>query len=76
MKNEKLNTLSSRNCTKDSLLHEFLGAAFSLIVIMLQTNFFFGEFFGLSAPLDKSFKCFRGLGHKDAVESTTFRYYD
>ena len=52
MKNEKLDTLASCNCTEDSLLHEFLGVAFSLIVMMLQTNFLFGSF-GLSPFLDK-----------------------
>ena len=37
--NEKFDTLASHNCAKDSFLCEFLGVAFSLIVIMLQTNF-------------------------------------
>ena len=51
-KNEKLDTLASHNCTKDSFLHKFLGVAFSLIVIMLQTNFLLWRvLFGLS-PFD------------------------
>ena len=75
-KMKKLDTFASCNCAKISLLHEFLGVAFSLITIMLQTNFLFWEFFGLLAPLDKSFKCCRAVGHKDAVESTIFRYFD
>ena len=33
-KNKKPDTFAFHNCAKDSLLHEFLGAAFSLIVIM------------------------------------------
>ena len=36
---EKHGTPASHNCTKDSSLCKFLGAAFSLIVIMLQANF-------------------------------------
>ena len=32
--------------------------------------------FGLLAPLDKSFKCCRAVGHKDAIESAIFRYFD
>ena len=43
VKNEKLDTLASHNCTKDSFLDEFLGAAFSLILIMLQASFLFWE---------------------------------
>ena len=39
---------------EDPFLHEFPDVAFSLIVIMLQTNFLFWEFFGLLPPLDKS----------------------
>ena len=42
-KNEKPDTLASCKCAKDSLPHEFLGAAFSLIVIMQQANFLFWE---------------------------------
>ena len=42
-KNEKPKTFASHNCTKDSLPHGFLGAAFSLIVIMQQANFLFWE---------------------------------
>ena len=38
LKNEKLDTLASCNCTEDSPLHEFLSVAFSLIMIMLQAN--------------------------------------
>ena len=45
VKNEKLDTLASHNWAEDPFLHEFLGAAFSLIVIMLQTSFLFWEFF-------------------------------
>ena len=37
-KNEKPDTFASCNCTEDSPPHEFLGAAFSLIVIMQQTK--------------------------------------
>ena len=33
-KNEKPDTFASHSCTEDSLPYEFLGAAFSLIVIM------------------------------------------
>ena len=36
--NEIPGTLASHSCTEDSSLYEFFGAAFSLIVIMLQTN--------------------------------------
>ena len=43
-KYEKLDTLASWNCSEDSLLHEFVGVAFSLIMMMLQTNFLFWEF--------------------------------
>ena len=32
-------TLASHNCTEDSSSFKFHGAAFSLIVIMLQANF-------------------------------------
>ena len=42
-KNEKCDTFASHNCTKDSLPHEFLGAAFSLIMIMQQANSLFWE---------------------------------
>ena len=52
-KNEKLYTLASHNCIEDSLLHEFLGVALSLIVIMLQANFLLCKFLGLSPSLDK-----------------------
>ena len=48
MKNEKLDTLASCNWVEDSFIHKFLGVAFSLIVIMLQTNFLlWGVLFGL-----------------------------
>ena len=40
-KNEKPDTFASCNCAKDSLPHEFLGAAFSLIMIIQQANFLF-----------------------------------
>ena len=50
---KKLDTLASCNCTEDSLLHEFLGVALSLTVIMLQANFLLWEFFGLLPSLDK-----------------------
>ena len=42
-KNEKPDTFASHNCAMDSLPHEFLGAAFSLIMIMQQANFLFWE---------------------------------
>ena len=42
-KNEKPETFASHKCAKDSLPHEFLGTAFSLIVIMQQANFLFWE---------------------------------
>ena len=42
-KNEKPDTFASHNCAEDSLPHELLGAAFSLIVIMQQANFLFWE---------------------------------
>ena len=48
-KNEKLDTLVSHNCNKDSLPHEFLGAAFSLMVIMQQANFLLWEFWCLTS---------------------------
>ena len=51
LKNEKLDTLASCNCTKDSFLHEFLGLAFSLIVIMPQTNFLLWESYLVSHHL-------------------------
>ena len=38
-KKTKLDTLVSHNCTNDLFLHEFLGAALSLVMIMLQANF-------------------------------------
>ena len=41
-KNDKPDTFASHNCTEDSL-HEFLGAAFSLIVIMQQASFLLWE---------------------------------
>ena len=51
-KNEKLDTLASRNSTKDSFIHEFRGVAFSLTMIMPQTNFLlWGVLFGL-LPFD------------------------
>ena len=39
-KNEKPDTFASHNCAEDSL-HEFLGAAFSLNMIIQQANFLF-----------------------------------
>ena len=42
-KTEKPDTFASHNCTKDSPPHEFLGSAFSLIVIMQQATFLFWE---------------------------------
>ena len=47
--NEKLDTPAFCNCATDSFLYKFLGVAFSLVVIMLQTNFLlWGVLFGLS----------------------------
>ena len=71
-KNEKLDTLASCNCTKDSLLHEFLSAALSLIMIMLQANFLLMGVFGLSPSLDKLV----AVGCKKILESTIIWYSD
>ena len=38
LKEQYLDTLASRNYAKESFLLEFLSAAFSLLVITLQTN--------------------------------------
>ena len=51
-KNEKPDTFASGNCTKDSLPHEFLGAAFSLIMIMLQASSY-GSFWSLTFSRQK-----------------------
>ena len=46
LKEQYLDTLASHNYDKESFLLEFLSAAFSLLMIMLQTNS--SVYFGLS----------------------------
>ena len=69
-KNQKPDTFASHNCMEYSLPHEYLGAAFSLVVIMQLANFLFWE-----SLVSNLFDEVVAVRYNNIIESTIIRYF-